>query len=197
MARIISCTAPHHKTWRLLVLGTLLIGLLLAQPLVARADGNEKESFTTTAAILIADPGNVMPLGNSGKLRTTGELIIGCISSSTWIAIPVVGPSCSPFATPNLTVDHSSMTTISPTGQISGDGLGTFSVGAFQGRYKGDILAQLIGLNTIGWIQDSGTWNAADGSGNTARGTFDLRMDWNGVTLVGTLTLNGVHTSHE
>ena len=196
MARIISCTAPHHKTWRLLVLGTLLIGLLLAQPLVARADNGDKGHFTATASIFIASGGTGF-VADGNRFRTEDELIAGCIVSSTWTAIRA-DAGC-PFAAPSLMVFHSSLTTIAPNGHIAGMGEGTFVLGSFQGRYRGPISAQFIGPTTIGWIQDRGTWDASDGNGNTAKGTFDLQMQWEPAlgTLVGTLTLDGTFRSSD
>lgn len=200
MERVIASIAPRYgNRWRLLVVCAFLLSLLLAQPMVARADDddNHKGRFTTTAVIFIADPGHVAPLGNN-RFRTTGEIILGCISTSTWDLIPVVSGTCTPSNT-NLSVNHSSITTVSPKGHIVGQGNGAFSVGAFLGKYEGPISAQLGGPGGISSIQDRGTWSAADTQGNHAKGTFNLAMQWNDNwgTLVGTLTLNGVHNRHD
>ncbi len=47
------------------------------------------------------------------------------------------------------------------------------------------------------WVKDNGRWSADEvGNGVTARGTFSIDLVWNTSlgTLVGTLTLDGVHS---
>lgn len=194
---------PDTRSWRILSMLAILTCLLLLGPIVARADDGgrgEREGwthFTTVGFIMITDPGTVTPLSPDGsKLSTSGEKINGCISSSTWAAIPVVSGACSPNKM-NLAVSHSS-TIKAAGGQISGTASGMFTVGAFKGNYSGTIAAQYdvaLGLRGMYHIADRGTWSASDNRGNKAQGTFtlDLKAGIIPGTLAGSVVLDGVH----
>lgn len=204
MVKVMAAVAPTRGSmWRVLLLSALLLSLLLSFPLTARADDDDGKRFTVTAFVLVANPGNVVPLDpKNTKFRTTGEVILGCITSSTWTAIQGSG-SCSP-ANPDLFVDHNSMTTVKPSGQITGHAFGKFSrLGTtLSGSYSGTISAQsnpqIPFPFGIFHVEDRGNWTMSDGKGNKAKGTFRIELNpfqvpGIGGTLAGTLTMNGIH----
>ncbi len=196
MEKVIASMAPiRGRTWRLLLLSALLLTLIASFPLTASADDGRRARFTTTASVLIVDGGASVRDGK--KVKTRGEVIAGCITSSTWDKIPG-NAGCSPLlGNRELTVLHNSLTTITPTGRINGQASGTFTVGRFRGEYKSSVAAQMDAQGLL-HIEDSGTWTAADRAGNEAKGTFRAVFDrigfsGNNPILLGQMVLNGVH----
>lgn len=210
MSKVIAAVRPRQdRLWRVVLIAAIVLSALIPGALIARADDgkhSEDGRFVITANVWIVNPGTIDPITGK-RFKTSGEVIVGCISSSGWEAVRV-DPACSP-SNPSLIVTHSSITTVAPNGTIAGNATGGFTTAdkKVNGKYAGQIAAlynPAFGFFKgfpmgIYHIQDRGTWEAEDAKGHEVEGRFTLTIDFQGMTadgkpiLAGLAVLEGKH----
>ncbi len=122
-------------------------------------------------------------------IHAVDEPVDGVIGTSNWVALP---------AGSVFTTLHDGQIVLRPDYSFDGSLHGTFTLDAAGGTLSGNISGKVSGaIYPVDYISDSGTWTSTAGTGDFAKvkagGTWDARLDWDGSTYSGTITIRGTY----